>query len=164
MRSRQRRGASFCAACRSIRIRDAYECAQLKVGLRRPGMVFIFSLRGPLCAGEAFIPSRPGGPSAALCYMARRDVGPRKELVPRPFTPHISASCVPQKGGHMVVHSCSCTRVWSSEWPGNTRGLGEHWRKNDDWRRVGPVSCQGPREGYRRWWRERVADGTFLYG
>ena len=56
------------------------ECAQLKVGLR-PGMVFIFSLRGPLCAGEAFIPSRPGGPSAAQCYMARRDVGPR--FVPR---------------------------------------------------------------------------------
>ena len=80
-----------------------YECAQLKVGLR-PGMVFIFSLRGPLCAGEAFIPSRPGGPSAALCYMARRDVGPRKELVPRPFTPHISASCVPQKGGSMGGH------------------------------------------------------------
>ena len=44
-------------------------------------MGLFFSLRGPLCAGEAFIPSRPGGPSAAQCYMARRDVGPR--FVPR---------------------------------------------------------------------------------
>ena len=44
-------------------------------------MGLFFPLRGPLCAGEAFIPSRPGGPSAAQCYMARRDVGPR--FVPR---------------------------------------------------------------------------------
>ena len=61
--------------------RGPVKCAQLKVGLRHDGMGLFFSLRGPLCAGEAFIPSRPGGPSAAQCYMARRDVGPR--FVPR---------------------------------------------------------------------------------
>ena len=50
-----------------------YECAQLKQRGLRTGL----SLRGPLCAGEAFIPSRPGGPSCAASCMARRDVGPR---------------------------------------------------------------------------------------
>ena len=67
----------------------------------RPPTPWAISLWEPLCAGEAFIPSRPGGPSCAIVYMARRDVGPR--FLPRASarlsTPHISSSCVPQKGG-----------------------------------------------------------------
>ena len=57
------------------------ECAQLKCRPPPRWHGVFFPLRGPLCAGEAFIPSRPGGASAAQCYMARRDVGPR--FVPR---------------------------------------------------------------------------------
>ena len=66
----------------------------------------MFSLRGPLCAGEAFFLLRRAGAE-------RRDVGPRKELVPRPFTPHISAPlrvrcCYAKEGGSRPGEQQEC--------------------------------------------------------
>ena len=132
-------------------------------------MVFIFSLRGPLCAGEAFIPSRPGGPSAALCYMARRDVGPRFAfVVPPQLDPTYLRWLRSAKGGSTRLlawaDDCSCTRARLSEWPGNAQGPGEHGRKHDDWRRLRAASGQGPLLGDGGGVRERVMDGTELSG
>ena len=59
----------------------------------------MLSLRGPLCAGEAFS-LRPRG-RGGHCK-PWRDVGPRKELVPRPFTPHISTVLATPKRGATV--------------------------------------------------------------
>ena len=118
--------------------------AQAQVSLRLDSMGLVFPPGAPLRRGGVY-PLKAGGAERRRASMARRDVGPRKELVPRPLTPHISASCVPQKGGLL---GSSCTRMWPGEWPGNAREPRQHWRKRDDWRRVGPVSRQGPRTGW----------------
>ena len=56
----------------------------------------------------------------------------------------------------MVAHSC--TRMWPGEWPGNARDARQHWRKRDDWRRVGPVSRQEPRTG----WKGGCESGSWM--
>ena len=64
----------------------------------------MISLRGPLCAGEAFS-LRPRGRGER--YKPWRDVGPRKELVPRSFTPHISIVLAAPKRGAIPHLSCA---------------------------------------------------------
>ena len=106
----------------------------------------LFSLRGPLCAGEALSPQGRGG-RAALSYMARRDVGPRDRPRTSADRPHISPLVAFRKrGGYLLAAPwSSCTWVVPGEWLGSAHGPGEHGRKHDDWRNIGPVSCQGAR-------------------
>ena len=129
-------------------------------------MVFIFPSGGPSAPGRRLSPQGRGGPSAALCYMARRDVGPRKELVPRPFTPHISASCVPQKGGlaghllaDMVAHARESGRASGQATYTGLVSIGGSMIIK---RQLGSVSSPGTWYKAGRGWRERVVDGTNL--
>ena len=120
----------------------------------------MFSLRGPLCAGEALSPQGRGG-RAALSYMARRDVGPRSSLVPR-ARPHISPLVAFRKrGGYLLAPWSSCTRVVPGEWLGSARGPGEHGRKHDDWRNIGPCDPAGP--GIPGWGGSRASRGWHYF-
>ena len=108
----------------------------------------LFSLRGPLCAGEALSPQGRGG-RAALSYMARRDVGPRDRPRTSADRPHISPLVAFRKrGGYLLAPWSSCTRVVPGEWLGSAHGPGEHGRKHDDWRNIGPCDPAGP------WYRD----------
>jgi hypothetical protein len=103
----------------------------------------LFSLRGPLCAGEALSPQGRGG-RAALSYMARRDVGPRDRPRTSADRPHISPLVAFRKrGGYLLAPLSSCTRAVPGEWSGSAHGPGEHGRKHDDWRNIGPVTLLG---------------------
>ena len=59
---------------------------------------------GPSAPGRRF-PLKAGGAELRLLYGAWRDVGPRKELVPRPFTPHISPLVAFRKIGDHIIYT-----------------------------------------------------------
>ena len=71
----------------------------------------MFSLRGPLCAGEALSPQGRGG-RAALSYMARRDVGPRDRPRTSADRPHISPLVAFRKRGDYLLFTVEPSDGW----------------------------------------------------
>ena len=80
--------------------------------------------------------------------MARRDVGPRDRPRTSADRPHISPLVAFRKrGDYLLAPWSSCTWVVPGEWSGSAHGPGEHGRKHDDWRNIGPCDPAGPGTG-----------------
>ena len=89
-----------------------------RVKASSPSWACVFPPGAPLRRGGVFAQAAgPGG-----CCKPWRDVGPRKELVPRPFTPHISTVlATPKRGATVSRTGHTELRVDHGSHPGHVR-------------------------------------------